>query len=87
MKNLKKILAVVLALAMLLCFAGCGEDNSNKLIIATNAEFEPFESLDADGNYVCDTCGSELEQPEKSFFDKILDFFRSIIDWFKNLFS
>ena len=42
---------------------------------------------DADGNYVCDTCGSELEQPEKSFFDKILDFFRSIIDWFKNLFS
>lgn len=52
MKNLKKILAVVLVLCMLFCFAGCGEDNSNKLIIATNAEFEPFESLDADGNYV-----------------------------------
>lgn len=52
MKNLKKIFALVLALCMLFCFAGCGEDNSNKLIIATNAEFEPFESLDADGNYV-----------------------------------
>lgn len=52
MKNIKKILAVALALCMLLCFAGCGESNSNKLIIATNAEFEPFESLDADGNYV-----------------------------------
>lgn len=51
MKNLKKILAFVLALCMLCCFAGCG-DNGNKLIIATNAEFEPFESLDSDGNYV-----------------------------------
>ena len=43
----------------------------------------------ADGNtdYVCDTCGAELEQPEMNFFEKIIAFFRSIIDWFKNLFS
>ncbi len=52
MKNLKKILCLVLALCLLSCFAGCGADNSNKLIVATNAEFEPFESLDSDGNFV-----------------------------------
>lgn len=42
---------------------------------------------DADENYVCDSCGAELEQPEKSFFQKIIDFFNSIIEWFKNLFA
>lgn len=45
---------------------------------------------DSDGNYVCDTCGEELEKPSENsgnFFDKILSFFRRIIDWFKNLFS
>ena len=52
MKNLKKILAAALALCMLFCFAGCGEDTSNTLIVATNAEFEPFESLDANGEFV-----------------------------------
>ena len=52
MKSLKKILAVVLALSLLFCFAGCGEEEEKKLIIATNAEFEPFESLDSDNNPV-----------------------------------
>lgn len=42
---------------------------------------------DADADYVCDTCSEELPEPEKSFFDKIIDFFMSIIEWFKNLFS
>lgn len=42
---------------------------------------------DADGNYTCDTCGTALDQPEMNFFEKIIAFFRSIIDWFKNLFS
>ncbi len=42
---------------------------------------------DADGNYVCDSCSAELPQPEKSFFEKIIDFFNSIIEWFKNLFG
>lgn len=46
---MKKLLALVLSLAMLLCFAGCGTE---KLLVATNAEFEPFESLDEDGNPV-----------------------------------
>lgn len=49
MKNLKKILAAVLAIAMICCFAGCGS-KTNTLIVATNAEFEPFEYLDNDGN-------------------------------------
>lgn len=53
MKTLKKILALVMVLAMVLCFAGCGAKKDDKVLkIATNAEFEPFESLDADGNYV-----------------------------------
>ncbi|MBE6812177.1 MAG: hypothetical protein E7523_04780 [Ruminococcaceae bacterium] len=42
---------------------------------------------DADSNYVCDNCGTELEKPELNFFEKIIAFFRSIIDFFKNLFS
>lgn len=51
---MKKLLALVLALVMLFSFAGCGgEKTDDKVLkIATNAEFEPFESLDADGNYV-----------------------------------
>ncbi len=53
---MKKLLALVLAVVMLFCFAGCGADKPEEtekvLKIATNAEFEPFESLDADGNYV-----------------------------------
>lgn len=48
---MKKLLAILLMLAMLVtCFVGCGD--SNKLLVATNAEFEPFESLDKDGNPV-----------------------------------
>ena len=48
---MKKLLALVLMLAMLVtCFTACG--NENKLLVATNAEFEPFESLDKDGNPV-----------------------------------
>jgi ABC-type amino acid transport substrate-binding protein len=51
---MKKLLAIILAVAMLLCFAGCGSKKTDDKVlkVATNAEFEPFESLDADGNYV-----------------------------------
>ena len=34
-----------------------------------------------------DNIGIELEQAKKGFFEKLGDFFRSIIDWFKNLFT
>ncbi len=49
---MKKILAIALmALLLIGCFAGCG-DKTDTLLVATNAEFEPFESLDKDGNPV-----------------------------------
>lgn len=49
---MKKLIAIALmALLLIGCFAGCGSD-SKKLLVATNAEFEPFESLNADGEIV-----------------------------------
>ncbi len=55
MKNLKKILAAVLALSILLCFAGCGTNDTNSeadgpktLTMATNAEFPPYEYHEGD---------------------------------------
>ncbi len=48
---MKKILALVLAGIMLLSFAACGgnkpADEKTVLKVATNAEFEPFESIDS----------------------------------------
>ena len=52
MKNLKKILAVVLVLCMLFCFAGCGAKDDNTLTMGTNAAFPPYEYVDDDGNIV-----------------------------------
>lgn len=43
---MKKLLAIVLALAMLLCFAGCGSSEDDKLIMATNATFPPYEYVE-----------------------------------------
>ena len=60
MKIFKKTLAAVLALALIVCFAGCGEkadskdDTSKKVytIVSDNA-FSPFESFDSEsGTYV-----------------------------------
>ncbi|MBP3390567.1 MAG: transporter substrate-binding domain-containing protein [Clostridia bacterium] len=50
---MKKIIALVLALAMVLCFAGCGAKQvatveEGKLIMATNAYFQPYEYYDGD---------------------------------------
>lgn len=52
MKNLKKIFAVVLALCMLLCFAGCGEKEKDVLTMGTNAAFPPYEFVDDNGTIV-----------------------------------
>lgn len=71
--------------------ATCTEDGLEIRVCGCNAKEERAIAAkghaDADGNYVCDTCGTELEQPEKSFFQKIIDFFNRIIEWFKNLFN
>lgn len=54
MKNLKKILAAVLVLAMLFAFAGCAKKeqpltiNDGVLTMATNAEFPPYEYYEGD---------------------------------------
>lgn len=47
---------------------------------------------DADGNEICDTCSASLkndepQQTEKSFFEKIADFFRALIEWLGNIFK
>lgn len=51
---MKKISAVIsagsLALA-LLAQTGCSQKDSNQLVMATNAEFPPFEYVNSDGNY------------------------------------
>ena len=51
MKNLKKIIAAVLALCMLCCFAGCGAKD-NTLTMGTNATFPPYEYVDDDSNII-----------------------------------
>lgn len=48
MKKFIKILAAVMAISMMLtCFAGCSTED-NKLVMATNAEFPPYEYKDGD---------------------------------------
>ncbi len=50
---MKKLLALILATFMLLSFAACGEKETedNKLIMATNAAFPPYEYIE-NGDYV-----------------------------------
>lgn len=83
MKNLKKILAAVLALCILLCFAGCGtkdtnsDTSDNKLVMGTNAAFPPYEYVDDDGTIVgidaeiaaaiAEKLGMELEIKDMEF--------------------
>ena len=49
MKKIAKILSLLMAIALVFTCAACGE-SEKKLIVATNAEFEPFESLDENNN-------------------------------------
>ncbi len=76
MKNLKKIFALVLALSMLCCFAGCGA-KSNTLTMGTNAAFPPYEFVDDEGaivgidaeiaQAVAEKLGMELEIKDMEF--------------------
>lgn len=53
-KMLKSVLALAMVAVMALSFAGCGENTDGaKVIMATNAEFPPFEFIAADGNGLC----------------------------------
>ncbi len=71
---MKKILSIVLALACmlsLLCFVGCGSGDDDKLVMATNAAFPPYEYKDDNNNFagidveiaglIADKLGLELE--------------------------
>lgn len=67
---MKKIIALALVAMMAVClFAGCGS-NSDKLTMATNAEFPPFEYLDGEkivgadveiAEAIAEKLGKELE--------------------------
>lgn len=54
-KVLKSILALSVAAILMISFAGCGEkaETETKLVMATNAEFPPFEFVAADGKGLC----------------------------------
>ncbi len=51
MKKLIKSMAIIMALALVLCcFASCGgETESGKIVFGTNAEFPPFEFISSNG--------------------------------------
>ena len=66
-KEMKKIMALLLSVGMLLSFAACSQtrsladiQKSGKLVMATNAEFEPFEYHD--GNEIV---GIDIDISEK----------------------
>lgn len=86
MKMAKRILAVVLASMLVLAvFAGCSakqeETGSEKLVLATSADFPPYESIGDNGEYVgidievaqaiADKLGKELVV-ENMDFDSII---------------
>lgn len=54
MKKFVKILVIVLAVATMVgacvAFTACNNTDKEKLIVATNCEFDPFEYLDDNGN-------------------------------------
>ena len=67
---MKKIIALSLAVIFVVALAACGASNSNKLTMATNAEFPPFEYIengeivgaDVDiANAIAEKLGRELE--------------------------
>ena len=72
MKNIKKIVAVMLAAMMMLALVGCNKKaaDDNKLVVATSADFPPYEyveggefvGIDMDiARAIADKLGMELE--------------------------
>ena len=49
---MKKIIALLMCVAMLAVFAGCGAKTDNTLTMGTNAAFPPYEYVDDDGKIV-----------------------------------
>ena len=66
---MKKVLSMVLAVMMLLaavcCFAGCGEEEKGVLKMATNAYFPPYEFYEGEPSSVL-TLKSPRQLPTSS---------------------
>ena len=79
---MKKILALLMAMALIVCcFAGCGAKEDNKLVMATNAAFPPYEyiednkvvGIDAEiAGAIADKLGLELQIDDMEF-DAIIE--------------
>jgi len=82
MKNLKKIVALILVLAMAVCLCACGKSKAKGdgddavLTMGTNAEFPPYEYYEGDGIVgidaeiaaaIADKLGMELEIVDMAF--------------------
>ena len=68
---------------------GCGYTDETTVTVIPATE----DHKDADGDNECDVCGKIMKEPEqeqevkKNFFQKIIDFFKRIFDWIRNLFT
>ena len=76
MKTLKKIGLFLLALTLVFAFAGCSKKDDNKLIMATNASFPPYEYKEGEdfkgidveiAQKIAEKLGMELEIQDVEF--------------------
>ena len=78
MKKFLKVASIVLVIAMITCFAACGGNGGEKekLTMATNAEFPPYEYVEGDkivgidaeiAALIADKLGMELEIVDVAF--------------------
>ena len=78
MKKFLKVASIVLVIAMIACFASCGGNGGEKekLTMATNAEFPPYEYVEGDkivgidaeiAGLIADKLGMELEIVDVAF--------------------
>lgn len=74
---MKKIIALLMAMALIVCcFAGCGGKDEDTLVMATNAQFPPYEYFDGDvmvgidveiAGKIAEKLGMELEIKDVEF--------------------
>ena len=83
---MKTLISAILTAAIAfgtLCLNGCSVKNENRLVMATNATFPPYEYLDENGELVgidieigqaiAEKLGKELEIKDLPHFDDVLD--------------
>ena len=73
---MKKSVIVLLAVTMMICLSACGGASSQKLVMATNAAFPPYESVDGSeiigidpeiAKLIADDLGRELVIEDMAF--------------------